>query len=166
MVAPTARTTNTPDKDSLDVEFSDQNLFGFNHFPGIDRLEGGVRLNAALEGTWYLGGTTFDAFIGQSYRDTKSSVFPQYTGLHNQASDIVARVSFAPAPWLDVTYRTRLELDDVRDAHGGYDLYGRRAEAPPESGISTRPTIPTPCSTRRRRRRRRRIRLSSSHATR
>jgi LPS-assembly protein len=98
-----------PDEDSLDVEFSDQNLFGFNHFPGIDRLEGGVRLNAALEGTWYLGGTTFDAFIGQSYRDTKSSVFPQYTGLHNQASDIVARVSFAPAPWLDVTYRTRLD---------------------------------------------------------
>jgi LPS-assembly protein len=102
-----------PDEDSLDVEFSDANLFGFNRFPGIDRLEGGVRLNAALQGTWYLGGTTFDAFIGQSYSDSKSSVFPEYTGLHNQVSDIVARASFAPAPWLDLTYRTRLDAQTL-----------------------------------------------------
>jgi LPS-assembly protein len=98
-----------PDEDSLDIEFSDANLFGFNRFAGVDRMEGGVRLNAALQGTWYLGGTTFDAFIGQSYRDTKSSVFPEYTGLHNQVSDIVARATFAPASWLDLTYRTRLD---------------------------------------------------------
>lgn len=98
-----------PDEDSLDVEFSDANLFGFNRFTGIDRLEGGVRLNAALQGTWYLGGTTFDAFIGQSYRDGKDNVFPEYTGLHNQVSDIVARATFTPTRWLDVTYRTRLD---------------------------------------------------------
>lgn len=98
-----------PDEDSLDVEFSDANLFGFNRFTGIDRLEGGVRLNAALQGTWYLGGTTFDAFIGQSYRDGKDSVFPEYTGLHDQVSDIVARATFTPTRWLDVTYRTRLD---------------------------------------------------------
>ncbi|HVC62634.1 MAG TPA: LPS assembly protein LptD [Acetobacteraceae bacterium] len=98
-----------PNEDSLDLEFTDANLFGFNRFPGIDRLEGGVRLNAALQGTWYLGGTTFDAFIGQSYRDGKDSLFPEYTGLHDQVSDIVGRVAFSPAPWLDVMYRTRLD---------------------------------------------------------
>ena len=98
-----------PNEDSLDLEFNDANLFGFNRFPGIDRLEGGVRLNAALHGTWYLGGTTFDAFIGQSYRDGKDSLFPEYTGLHNQVSDVVARATFSPAPWLDLTYRTRLD---------------------------------------------------------
>ncbi len=97
-----------PNEDSLDFEFTDANLFGFNRFPGIDRLEGGVRLNAALHGTWYLGGTTFDALIGQSYRDGADNLFPEYTGLHNPVSDIVARATFAPAPWLDLTYRTRL----------------------------------------------------------
>jgi LPS-assembly protein len=102
-----------PNEDSLDLEFSDANLFGFNRFPGVDRLEGGVRLNAALHGTWYLGGTTFDGFIGQSYRDGKDSLFPEYTGLHDQVSDVVARVSFAPAPWLDLTYRTRLDARNL-----------------------------------------------------
>jgi LPS-assembly protein len=98
-----------PNEDSLDLEFTDANLFGFNRFPGIDRLEGGVRLNAALHGTWYLGGTTFDAFVGQSYRDGKDNLFPEYTGLHDQVSDIVARATLSPAPWLDVVYRTRLD---------------------------------------------------------
>lgn len=102
-----------PNEDSLDVEFTDANLFGFNRFPGIDRLEGGVRLNAALHGTWYLGGTTFDGFIGQSYRDDKDNLFPEYTGLHNQVSDIVARATFSPATWLDLTYRTRLDAQTL-----------------------------------------------------
>ena len=98
-----------PNEDSLDLEFSDANLFGFNRFPGVDRLEGGVRLNAALHGTWYLGGTTFDGFIGQSYRDEKDNLFPEYTGLHDQVSDVVGHVGFSPAPWLDILYRTRLD---------------------------------------------------------
>jgi LPS-assembly protein len=102
-----------PNEDSLAFEFSDANLFGFNRFSGIDRLEGGVRLNAALHGTWYLGGTTFDGLIGQSYRTTKDNLFPEYTGLHDEVSDIVARASFAPTSWLNLTYRPRLDHNDL-----------------------------------------------------
>ena len=102
-----------PNEDSQDFEFTDANLFGFNRFPGVDRLDGGVRLNAALHGTWYLGGTTFDGLIGQSYRDGKDNLFPEYTGLHDQVSDIVARVSAAPTPWLNVVYRTRLDKSNL-----------------------------------------------------
>ena len=98
-----------PNEDSFDFEFNDANLFGFNRFPGIDRQEGGTRLNAALHGTWYLGGTTFDGLIGQSYRTYKDNLFPAASGLHNQVSDVVARGTFAPTNWLDVTYRTRLD---------------------------------------------------------
>ncbi|MFL5255481.1 MAG: LPS-assembly protein LptD [Rhodopila sp.] len=97
-----------PNEDSLDFEFTDANLFGFNRFPGIDRLEGGVRANVALHSAWYLGGTTFDGLIGQSYRTNKDNVFPEASGLHNQVSDIVARATVAPTEWLDLTYRTRL----------------------------------------------------------
>jgi LPS-assembly protein len=98
-----------PNEDSLDLEFTDANLFGFNRFTGIDRLDGGVRANVALHGAWYLGGTTFDGLIGQSYRTTKNNLFPEASGLHDQVSDVVARASLAPTSWLNLTYRTRLD---------------------------------------------------------
>ena len=112
VVAPqtgTSQLTKIPNEDSLDFEFTDANLFGFNRFTGIDRLDGGVRANVGLHGAWYLGGTTFDGLIGQSYRTTKDDLFPEASGLHNQVSDIVARGTFTPTKWLDLTYRTRLD---------------------------------------------------------
>ncbi|MDR3530830.1 MAG: LPS assembly protein LptD [Rhodopila sp.] len=102
-----------PNEDSLDFEFTDANLFGFNHHSGTDVLDGGVRANVALHGAWYLGGTTFDGLIGQSYRTTKDDVYPVGSGLRDQVSDIVARASFSPTQWLDLTYRTRLDKDTL-----------------------------------------------------
>lgn len=112
IVAPTVGASQWyryPNEDSLDINFTTDNLFSFNRFSGVDRLEGGVRLNAALHGTWYLGGTTFDGEIGQSYRTAKNRSFPQWSGLRDTVSDIVARLSFAPTRWLDMSYRTRLD---------------------------------------------------------
>jgi LPS-assembly protein len=112
IVAPRAgpsQNNKYPNEDSLDQEFSDVNLFGFNRFPGIDRLEGGDRINLALHTAWYLNGTALDTLVGQSYRDFKDNLFAENTGLHNQVSDVVGRVTFAPTQWLDLTYRTRLD---------------------------------------------------------
>jgi LPS-assembly protein len=102
-----------PNEDSLDFEFTDANLFGFNRFTGIDRLDGGVRANVGLHAAWYLGGTTFDGLVGQSYRTTKDNLFPEASGLHDEVSDIVARGTFAPTKWLDLTYRTRLDKSSL-----------------------------------------------------
>jgi LPS-assembly protein len=101
-----------PNEDSLDFEFSDANLFGFNRFPGVDRLEGGSRANVAMHGAWYIGGTTFDGLIGQSYRTNKDNLFPEASGLHDQVSDVVARTSFTPVDWLDLTARGRFSHTD------------------------------------------------------
>ncbi len=112
VVAPQAgdsQRTRYPNEDSLDLEFSDANLFGFNRFTGVDRLDGGVRANVGLHGAWYLGGVSFDGLIGQSYRTNKNYLFPQQSGLQDTVSDIVARGTLSPAPWLDLTYRTRLD---------------------------------------------------------
>lgn len=98
-----------PNEDSLDLEFSDANLFGFNRYPGIDRLDGGVRANVALHSTWYLAGTTFDGLLGQSYRTNTDNQYAEASGLHDQVSDVVGRASFAPTSWLNLTYRTRLD---------------------------------------------------------
>ena len=102
-----------PNEDSLDFEFSDANLFGFNRYPGVDRLEGGVRANVALRSAWYLNGTAFEAIIGQSYRTTENTVFPVGSGLRDKVSDVVARASFTPNRYLDLTYRTRLDKTNL-----------------------------------------------------
>ena len=104
-----SQVTRIPNEDSLSFDFSDANLFGFNRFNGVDRLEGGQRLNAALHGTWYLNGPLFDVLAGQSYQTGTDNLFPAASGLHDSVSDIVARATFTPTRWLDMTYRTRLD---------------------------------------------------------
>jgi LPS-assembly protein len=101
-----------PNEDSFSFDFSDANLFGFNRFTGIDRLEGGTRLNAAMHGAWYLGnGAVFDGLFGQSYQTGVDNMFPVASGLHYPVSDYVARVQFSPTRWLDLTTRARLDKD-------------------------------------------------------
>jgi LPS-assembly protein len=116
IVAPQAGNSQVnlyPNEDSLDFEFTDANLFGFNRFTGIDRLDGGERANVAMHGAWYLGGVTFDGLVGQSYRTNKNYLFPVESGLRDEVSDIVARGTFSPTTWLDVTYRTRLDKSSL-----------------------------------------------------
>jgi LPS-assembly protein len=98
-----------PNEDSLDLSFSDANLFGFDRFGGIDRLQGGSRLNVALHSAWYLAGTALDGLIGQSYNSTPSPWLPSYSGLQDNVSDIVGHLSFTPTGWLDTTYRFQLD---------------------------------------------------------
>lgn len=103
-----------PNEDSLDLEFSDANLFDFNRYPGIDRLEGGSRVDYALHGAWYLpSGAVLDGLIGQSYRFHKDFDYLPDSGLTDNVSDIVARATIAPAPWFSLNYRTRLSHDDL-----------------------------------------------------
>jgi LPS-assembly protein len=104
-----------PNEDSFSFEFSDANLFGFNRFSGIDRLEGGSRVNAALHGAWYLGnGAVFDGLFGQSYQSLTDNMFPVASGLHYPVSDFVTRVSFSPTRWLDLNTRARLDKDTMQ----------------------------------------------------
>ena len=107
------RKQNTPNEDSLDFEFTDQNLFSINKFPGIDRQEGGLRLNAGLHLNWTAGGMSLDQLVGQSYRTRKDDSFPIGSGLENRASDFVTRTTFTPTNWFDVTGRTRLDRRDL-----------------------------------------------------
>jgi LPS-assembly protein len=103
-----------PNEDSLDLEYSDANLFALNRYPGIDRLEGGDRVDYAMHGAWYLpGGALLDGIIGQSYRFHKDLDYLPESGLNDNISDIVARATVAPAPYFNLTYRTRLSHQDL-----------------------------------------------------
>ena len=110
--------TNIPNEDSYDFQFTDANLFGFNKYPGIDRLENGMRANVGFETTWYLNnGQTIDGLIGQSYRTHADNTFAPGSGLTGNVSDIVARLTYTPASWLNLTYRTRLDHHTLQDKY-------------------------------------------------
>jgi LPS-assembly protein len=103
-----------PNEDSIDPEFTDANLFSLNRFPGIDRFSGGSRVDYALQGSWYLPDNAYaTGLIGQSYAFEKNNLYPTGSGLSDRASDVVARATVVPAPWLNLTYRTRLSHRDL-----------------------------------------------------
>lgn len=103
------RSQRIPNEDSLDFEFTDQNLFALNKYPGIDRVEGGVRANVGLKANWRIGGAYVEGLVGQSFRSHLDDTYPVGSGLDKRASDIVTRTTISPAPWIDFTGRTRLD---------------------------------------------------------
>jgi LPS-assembly protein len=110
----TSENYRIPNEDSLDLEFSDANLFDLNRYPGIDRLEGGDRADYALHAAWYFpSGMLMDGLIGQSYRLHKDTDYLPDSGLNDNMSDIVARATVEPTSWLNLTYRTRLSHIDL-----------------------------------------------------
>ena len=152
--------TSIPNEDSLSLAFSDANLFAFNRYPGIDRLEGGARVDYALHGAWYLpSGASIDALIGQSYRLHKDNVYLPASGLSGNMSDYVGHIEIAPASWLTASFRTRLDhrtlgprmIDTVLTAgtkslsvNGGYyysstDQYALYNLAPGLGGLTLNP---------------------------
>lgn len=80
--------------DSVDVELSHASLFEPNRFPGLDRVEGGVRVNAGVRGT-YRGseGMIVSGTVGRVVRVTRERDFAQWTGLADRYSDLVGDLS-------------------------------------------------------------------------
>ena len=104
-----------PNEDSLDVEFDDLSLFRDSRFSGYDRVEGGQRVVYGLRGGIYgAGGGSTSAFIGQSYRFNDDSPYNPGTGLNEQLSDVVGRLSISPTNNLDFLYRFRFNAEDMR----------------------------------------------------
>lgn len=97
-----------PNEDSLDLEFTDATLFERNRYQGYDRLEGGVRGALGLRAQWmFPGGAQIDGMVGQSYRAKANPIFTEASGLRDKVSDVVARQTFTPNAFLDITARER-----------------------------------------------------------
>ena len=110
-----------PNEDSKSFEFDDTNLFSLNRFPGLDRVESGSRLNYGVRlGAYGESGGFSNLVVGQSLRISDRNVFAEESALNDRLSDIVGRVTLAPADYLDYVFRFRLEPE-----HGKF----RRAES-------------------------------------
>ena len=112
-----------PNEDSQDFEFDDTNLFNLNRFPGLDRVEGGPRLSYGLRmGAYGASGGQTTAFIGQSFRARKDSTFEAGSGLEDNFSDFVGRLAVSPSKYLDLTYRFRLDNNNLSPRRSAIDM--------------------------------------------
>jgi LPS-assembly protein len=101
-------------EDSTDAELTDINLFEPQRFPGLDRVEDGPRASYGLRmGAYDDAGRRATVLVGQSYRAGDEDTFDAGSGLEGRFSDFVGRVDLAPAEWLDLVYRFRLDGSDL-----------------------------------------------------
>ncbi|PIW30225.1 MAG: LPS-assembly protein LptD [Rhodospirillales bacterium CG15_BIG_FIL_POST_REV_8_21_14_020_66_15] len=101
-----------PNEDSQEFEFDDTNLFDVNRFGGIDRVEGGTRVNYGLKwGLFSPSGRGLSVLVGQTYRFHVDDTFAKGSGLEDDLSDIVASARINPSQYLDLGYRTQIAKD-------------------------------------------------------
>ncbi|NQV46198.1 MAG: LPS-assembly protein LptD [Rhodospirillaceae bacterium] len=112
-----------PNEDSRNFEFDDTNLFNTNRFSGIDRFEGGPRLNYGFKwGVFGREGGNTTLLLGQSYRYKADDTFAAGSGLEDNFSDIVGRIHVSPGEGLNMYYRTRLDKDTYEVRRNEVDL--------------------------------------------
>lgn len=101
-------------EDSQDVEFSDLNIFQNNRFRGLDLVESGPRVHYGLRGGYFEDDYDLNYTIGQSYSVEETKNITENSGLDDNLSDIVGRISLAAYKDFDVTYRFRLDKDNLQ----------------------------------------------------
>lgn len=122
--------TDIPNEDSIDTEFDTNNLFSNTRFPGIDRQEDGARLNYGMRvGAYGDNGRYAKLFVGQSYRFDDDNVFPNGSGLEDDASDIVGQLNVSLSKYLSGDYRFQIDTENLGirrhelQAHVGNDKF-------------------------------------------
>lgn len=104
-------------EDSRTFELTDTNILSDHRLPGLDRWEGGGRVNYGIQYTLHTERVDMEAFVAQSYRFTAAGddpddiFFPQGSGLSNNFSDYVTRLAFTVDDWVRISHRTRLDHD-------------------------------------------------------
>jgi LPS-assembly protein len=103
-----------PNEDSISFEFDETNLFEANKFPGFDRFEGGLRLNAGFRATYDIsGGRGGSILVGRSFRAEEDTVFPERVGLRGKASDWIVAAQVNPGYGVSFFNRSRLDADSL-----------------------------------------------------
>lgn len=114
---------NIPNEDSENLVFDDTNLFSDNRFTGLDRVEGGPRVNYGFKwGAFGKSGGSTSLLVGQSYRYKTDDSFATGSGLEDNFSDIVGRIHVSPNSMLDAYYRTRLDPSNLQPRRNEVNL--------------------------------------------
>lgn len=101
-------------EDSQDFEFDDTSIFKTKRFTGLDRIDGGHRIDYGLNWGAYGNEGGYSLFtIAQSYRLREDKTYSSNSGHEDKLSDIVGRIDVAPTNFLNVLYRYRLDKDEL-----------------------------------------------------
>lgn len=114
-----------PNEDSQDIQLDAGNLFAPNRFSGLDRVEDEPKVTyGMLTGIYGHDGSKLDVFIGQSYNlNEDSDSFPEGSGLNDQSSDIVGRVSAYAKEDFGLDYRFQLNNRNMSSQRHEIDAY-------------------------------------------
>jgi LPS-assembly protein len=130
VAAPDDKKNPIPNEDSIDVQFSDLNLFRHDRSPGFDIWESGVRANYGLRYSVVgEGGVQGSVLLGQSWRLTGQSPFPADSGLGDHRSDIVTGVTLTIPGWLDLHHSMRLDDNSLHIEMNQVELYAGPTDA-------------------------------------
>lgn len=102
-----------PNEDSQNIEIFDYNLFQENHISGYDLVESGTRTNYGVRtilNDTYLG--DISTLFGQTYRMKEQKIFGVQSGMEDNFSDYVARVSIEGEKYFNSNYSVRLSKDN------------------------------------------------------
>lgn len=120
IAAPRARNPETiPNDDSLAFEFDEINLFGDSRYPGLDRMEGGVRAGYALRVSAFAEtGAGSELLVGQAWRASGGGALETGAGLAKGFSDIVGRLAVRPDPFIEAATRFRIDRNEFTVRRG------------------------------------------------
>lgn len=100
------------DEDSINLNFDATSLFLHDRFTGLDRYEGGTRINAGLLYTFLsANGGFLRASLGESFHVAGENSFAEDTGLEGTSSDLVTAIAWQPWDAIRLSYQARLEED-------------------------------------------------------
>lgn len=112
--APNVGQRDFQNEDSQDFEFDDTNLFKTKRFTGLDRIDGGHRIDYGFNwGVFGNDGGYSILSIGQSYRLRDDTTYSSNSGHEDNLSDIVGRIDVSPSNFINVLYRYRLDKDEL-----------------------------------------------------
>jgi LPS-assembly protein len=103
-------------EDAITVNFDASSLFLQDRFTGLDRYEGGTRMNAGLLYTFLSqNGGFLRASFGESFHVAGENSFTEDTGLEGTNSDLVGAVAWQPWDSVRLSYQARMEevLSDI-----------------------------------------------------
>ena len=122
VLTPPTENLDIPNEDARSVDLEDSNLFALNRFPGYDRWEDGSRITYGVDWSLDRPKLSITTTIGQSYRISRQTIFPEGTGLTDRWSDIVGRTRVRYGRLVDLTHRFRVDKDNFEVRRNELDL--------------------------------------------
>jgi len=112
-----------PNEDSIGIELNSHNIFTRNRMPGKDLWETGSRINYGFKFSHFFNESgIFSGLVGQSYKFKNPDSFEKGSGLDEKLSDFVLDFLFKPNKEITLSYKGRLDDNDVDLRRSEFDM--------------------------------------------